>query len=210
MKSITLPLFFITLASSSLFAQTENSRFTFDLGAGFTETVGATRSELDKTGWNVSGGAGYNFTKNFGVMADLGYTSLGINGQTLGTLGVPGGNVGIFTALVDPIVHVSPFHHVDMYLTGGGGMFRQRQEFTAPTVSTAEVFNPFFGYYPAAFATTEAFDQSSVIKPGFDTGAGFEFGSKWHGKFFAEARWYHMFNTNSHTDFIPVTVGFRW
>lgn len=210
MKSSLFTLFALTLATGVSYCQTENSKFTFDLGAGFTESVGATRTELNKTGWNIGGGAGYNFTKNIGMMADLNYTSLGINGATLGSFGAPGGNVGLFTAMLDPIVHVSPFHHVDFYLTGGGGMVRQRQEFTAPATATAEVYSPFFGFYPVAFGTTQAYNLYSVVKPGFDTGGGIQFGSRWHGKFFAEARYYHMFNTNSHTDFIPVTVGFRW
>jgi hypothetical protein len=38
----------------------------------------------------------------------------------LGALGVPGGDVTIFTALVDPVYHVGGIHHVDFYLTGGG------------------------------------------------------------------------------------------
>jgi hypothetical protein len=38
----------------------------------------------------------------------------------------------------------------------------------------------------------------------------FEFGSKWHGKSFGEARYEDMFKTNSHTDFIPVEFSFRW
>jgi hypothetical protein len=210
MKTKAFSLLLFTLAGSTLFGQSETSRFTFDLGAGFTESVGATSIQLNQTGWNAGGGAGYNFTKNIGVMVDLGYTSLGINSATLSSFAAPGGNVGIFTATVDPVVHVAPFHHVSMYLTGGGGMFRQRQEFTAPSVATAEVYNPFFGFYPVSVGATEAFGQYSVIKPGFDTGAGIEFGSKWHGKFFAQAKYYHMFNNNSHTDFIPVTFGFRW
>ena len=210
MKSTIFPLLFFTLAGGLSFAQTENSRFTFDLGGGFTESVGLTRTELDKTGWNVTGGAGYNFTKNVGVMLDLGYTSLGVNGATLSTFGAPGGNVGIFTAMVDPIVHVAPIHHVDAYFTGGGGMFRQRQEFTAPAVATTEAYNPFFGFFPVSYGATQVYNSYSTVKPGYDVGAGLAFGSKWHGKFFAEAHYYHMFNNNSHTDFIPVTFGFRW
>jgi hypothetical protein len=209
MKTFVFSSLFLILAGGVVFGQ-EGSHFSFDLGAGFTETVGSTRTELDKTGWNVAGGAGYNFNRYLGVNVDLGYTSLGINNAALATLGAPGGNVGIFTALVDPVVHLAPVHHFDVYFTGGGGMFRQRQEFTAPTTATAEVYNPFFGFYPVTVGTTQTYGLYSVIKPGFDTGAGIAFGSKWHGKLFAEARYYHMFNTGSHTDFIPVTVGYRW
>jgi hypothetical protein len=43
-----------------------------------------------------------------------------------------------------------------------------------------------------------------------DAGAGIAFGTKWHGKFFAEARYDRIFMRNSHTDYVPIACGFRW
>jgi hypothetical protein len=40
-------------------------------------------------------------------------------------------------------------------------------------------------------------------------GAGIAFGKKWGGKFFAEARYNRIFIGDRHTDYIPVTFGFR-
>jgi hypothetical protein len=31
----------------------------------------------------------------------------------------------------------------------------------------------------------------------------------WHGKFFAEAKYNRIF-ANYHSDYVPVTFGFRW
>jgi hypothetical protein len=40
---------------------------------------------------------------------------------------------------------------------------------------------------------------------------GVAFGTKWHGKLFAEARYVHVFtNNNMRADYVPVTFGFRW
>lgn len=50
----------------------------------------------------------------------------------------------------------------------------------------------------------------SVNKPGVDVGAGVEFGSKWHGNFFAEARYNRIYTNPFPTDYVPVTFGFRW
>jgi hypothetical protein len=36
------------------------------------------------------------------------------------------------------------------------------------------------------------------------------FGTKWHAKFYAEARYNRMFTNGPDTDFIPVTFGVRW
>jgi hypothetical protein len=94
-------------------------------------------------------------------------------------------------------------------VTGGGGYYRQNQDFTQPGVAVGTGFDPFFGFYRQAFGTNIVVSSYSVNKPGIDAGAGIAFGSKWGGKFFAEARYNRIFNGNYHTDYIPVTFGFR-
>lgn len=129
----------------------------------------------------MGGGAGYNFSQYVGAMIDVGYNSFGIDSAVLNNLGFP-----------------------------GGGVYHRNQDFTAPTVATITGFDPFFGFYPVNVPTTEILQSYSVTKPGIDAGAGIAFGTKWHGKFFAEARYHRIFIGNLHTDYIPVTFGFRW
>ena len=143
-------------------------------------------------------------------MVNLGYDSFGINSATLNAVGVPGGNLHIFSARLDPIVHLNPKGHVDIYVTGGGGIYHRTQEFTQPTIAYATGFDPFFGFYPVAYSANQILASYTVNKPGIDAGAGIAFGKKWHGKFFAEARYNRIFMRNSHTDYVPVTFGFRW
>lgn len=193
----------------SAFGQ-EVSRYSFNIGGGFTQTVGNTGRNLDD-GWNIQGGGGVNFGPYAGLMVDLGYNSLGINSATLTNIGVPGGDVHIFSATLDPIVHLTPHSHFDVYVTGGGGVYHWYQEFTAPTVATGYGYNPFFGLYPAAFPANQILSSYSVNKPGVDVGAGIALGTKWHGKFYAEARYNRIFmGSNQHADYVPVTFGFRW
>ena len=200
----------IGLLMAGVLSAQEVSRFGFDLGAGFTQSVGNTGRNLD-TGWNIQGGAGYNFSPYFGAKVQLDYNQMGINSTTLNNLGFPGGNVGIFSATLDPVVHLNPHGHFRVYLIGGGGLYHWNQEFTAPTVSTVTGFNPFFGFFPVAVPTTAILSSYSVNKPGVNAGMGIELGSKWHGKFFAEARYNHIFlGNNQHADYVPVTFGFRW
>jgi hypothetical protein len=187
----------------------EFSHFAFDVGAGFTSPVGNTGRYTDE-GWNVGAGFGMNFSPYVGAMIDLDYNTMGINSTTLASFGAPGGGLHVFSATLDPIVHLTPKRHIDIYVTGGGGLYRREQDFTAPTVSIASGFNPFFGFYSAAVPGTLVLASSSVVKPGIDAGAGFAFGNKWHGKFFAEAKYNRIFMGQYHTDYIPVTFGFRW
>jgi hypothetical protein len=209
MKSILIASSIGLLAAGFLGAQ-EFPRFTFDFGAGFTTPVGSTGSQLN-TGWNIRGGAGMNFTSNLGANINLGFNDLGISNGTLASLGVPGGSVHVFSATLDPIVHLTPHSHFDFYVTGGGGLFHWYQQFTAPTAALVGFYNPFFGFYNAAVPATQILSSYSVNRPGADIGAGLAFGSvRGHGKFFAEARYNHIYLAHSRADYIPVTFGFRW
>ncbi len=193
--------------TGTLFAQ-ETPRFSVSAGAGFSTPVGRTANKLD-TGWNVRGGAGVNLSSHVGVMVDVGYDSLGIASPVLNNLGFGGGTLSIFSATLNPIVHLLPRSSTDIYLTGGGGYFRQRQDFTQPGVANGVGFDPFFGFYPFATPVNVLVSSYSVNKPGIDAGAGISFGRKWGGKFFAEARYNRIFMGNRHTDYIPVSFGFR-
>jgi Outer membrane protein beta-barrel domain len=208
MKTFTLITCLGLVALGAANAQ-ELNRFAFSLGAGFTTPVGTTGRNLD-VGWNIGGGFGYNFNSYVGALIDLNYNSMGINSGTLANVGVPGGDVHIFAATLDPIVHLTPKSRVDLYLTGGGGLYHRTQEFTAPAAATVEGFNPFFGFYSYGVPATEILASYTVNKPGIDAGMGIALGSKWHGKFFAEARYNRIFMGNYHTDYLPVTFGFRW
>jgi len=196
------------LCLTSSFAQ-ETSKFTFDIGAGFTNPVGNTARHLD-LGWNLGAGVGYNFNSYVGAKVNLGYNDMGINSGTLANIGAPEGRVSILSATIDPIVHLNPKGHVDFYVTGGGGFFHRYQEFTQPSVGVVTGFDPFFGFYPVPVATHQILGSYSVNKPGIDVGAGFAMGTRFHGKFFAEAKYNRMFLADRHTDWVPVTFGFRW
>jgi hypothetical protein len=189
------------LAAGAVYAQ-EVQPFSFAIGAGFTEPIGTAGRNLD-IGWNAQAGAGYNFNSHLGAMFDFNYNSMGINSTTLSNLGVAGGNVHIMSFTVDPIVHVAHHSHVDFYLTGGGGLYHRYDDLTVPGGGGFGFFNPYFGNVVVA--------SYSINKPGFDAGAGLSFGTKWHAKFYAEARYNRMFSSSGpDTDYIPVTFGVRW
>jgi hypothetical protein len=197
------------LASAMAFGQ-EGSKVAVSLGGGFTQTVGNTGRHLDD-GWNVNGGIGFKFHPRVGVMADFGFNNFGINSPTLANLGFPDGTVRVFSATLDPIVHIAPRGPVDVYLVGGGGLYHRTQEFTQPTVVTSVGFDPFFGFYQFAASANQVLSTYSVNKPGVNGGLGVAIGSRWHAKFFAEARYHRILMGNgNHTDFVPVTVGIRW
>jgi hypothetical protein len=206
MKKIVL--FGLAAGVAGVLSAQETPKLALSAGAGFSTPLGNTGSNLD-TGWNIRGGVGYNFSPYFGALLDFGYDSMGVNSGVLSNLGYGGGNLNIFSMTLDPVVHLNPKGHVDVYVTGGGGYFRQEQQFTQPGVASSFVGNPFFGYYPVTYGTNIVVSDYTVNKPGVDGGIGVAFGSKWGGKFFAEARYERIFTGNYHTDYLPVTFGFR-
>jgi hypothetical protein len=211
MKKIAIASCVGLMMVGALSAQ-EYSHFAFNVGAGFTQAVGDTGQRLD-LGWNGRLGAGVNFSPHVGLLVNAQYDNMGVNPATLANIGVPGGRMSIFSATLDPIVHLNPKGHVDFYVTGGGGLFHRYQEFTAPTVSVVTGFDPFFGFTPVAVQANQVLASYSVNKPGWDIGAGVAFGSKWHGKFFAEAKYMRIImgnNRSNDTEYLPVTFGFRW
>ena len=131
----------------------EYHRLIFDFGGGFTQTVGATGRYLDN-GWNIRGSGGVNFSQYVGTVIQLDYDSLGINSNALAIAGYPGGNVHVFSATLDPIIHLTPRGHFDFYLIGGGGMYRRTQQFTQPGVATGVGYDPFFGFFQYGIPTT--------------------------------------------------------
>ena len=208
MKSLAV-LSCFGLLSGVLGAQ-ELSHFTFDVGAGFTQGVGGTGRYVD-TGWNVRGGAGVNFNHWLSLGLNAGFDSMGINSTTLSSVGVPGGTIRVFSLTLDPVIHLGHHLPLDPYIFGGGGYFRQEQTFTQPGVAYGGGFDPFFGYYPVAYGYNQVIGQYSVNKPGIDAGIGVNIKAIGHGKIFGEARYDRIFLTNGyHTDFLPVTFGFRW
>jgi len=199
----------VCLFAAALVNAQEVPKFTFNVGAGFTRPVGDTGRHLD-TGWNVQGGVGYNFSPYLGANVDVAFNDLGITSADLNRIGVPGGDVHILSATLDPIVHLNPHGHVDFYITGGGGVFRWNQEFTQPTVAIVPGFDPFFGFFSAAVPATQVLTSHSVNRPGIDIGAGIAIGALGRGKIFAEAKYDHIYMRGAHADYIPVTFGFRW
>ena len=188
----------------------ETPPFAFNVGAGFTQAPGSSGRRLDP-GWNFDAGAGYNFHPYVGLMLQFNYNQLDINTGTLNALGFPGGDIRQWSVTLDPVVHTNPKGPVDVYFIGGGGLYQRRQEFTAPTTAIFRGFDPFFGFYRTAVPANQVLTSYTVNKPGVNGGMGISFGTKWHVKFYAEARFHRMFLSSSeHSDILPVTFGFRW
>ena len=209
MKHLATYIASVTLLLCGAASAQEFQHFSASLGAGFTTPVGTAGSSLDN-GWNIDGAVGVNFAAPVGVMLDLGYNRLGIDNSVLNGLGFGSGGLHIFSATLDPIIHLNPHGHLDLYVIGGGGIYHQFEQVMQPSGISVMPNNTFLGFSPSPVPVQEVATSYSVNKPGIDAGMGIALGTKWHGKIFAEARWNRIFMRYTHTDYIPVTFGFRW
>lgn len=197
----------LSLLSLATLQAQEVPRLSWNIGGGFSTPVGATGRNLDN-GWNAGGGVGVNFNQHFGVIGEAKYSMMGINSSVLRNLGFPGGDLSVASFTLNPIVHLTPRGHADVYLIGGGGLYHRTQEFTAPGVQQLSGFNPFFGFYSVGVPVTQVLTSYSVNKPGVNGGAGVAFGA-YRGKIFAESRYHRIIVGSRHTDLVDVTLGFR-
>ena len=208
MKKIAFVLSLCSLAAFP--ANAQFSRFTGFVGGGFTNPVNPIGSRLD-TGWNIAAGAGLNANHHFSMMLDFMFNDTPINQTFLNQVQAPDGHVRVWGFTLDPVVHLTQEGPVDLYLTGGGGIYHRTVEYTQPSFQTGIFFDPWFGFYPATFGTNEIIGSYGQYKGGIDGGAGvsFKLGAG-NVKVFAEARYHHIFTRNVATDILPVTFGFRW
>ena len=213
MKRALMVISAAVLISGFAVAQDEFSRFTFNAGAGFTTPVKAAGDRLDR-GWNAGLGAGMNFSSHVGALLEVNYNRMGINSATLNALSMPDGTASVFSATLNPIVHVNPRGPVDVYLIGGAGLYQWRTQFTQPTVQVFTGFDPFLGIiYPVAVPVNQVITEYSVNKFGFNGGMGLTFGAigRRKAKFYSEARFNRvMLSPSRHFDMIPVTFGIRF
>jgi len=192
------------------FAQNDN-KFTFNVGAGFTEPV-RDFGRLD-VGFNVTAGAGVNLDPHLGVIAEFGFNNMGLTRRALAIAGVPDGSTRIYSLTLNPVIRLNPRGRLDAYIVGGGGYYRRTIEFTEPTIATVTLFDPFYGvFFPAAVPANTVLGSFTQNKIGWNVGAGLSVRVSQDGnaKIFAESRYHYIYTSPRETKILPVTFGLRW
>jgi hypothetical protein len=192
------------------------SHLAIEAGAGFTAPVGNdVRDGYDTWGYNITAGAGWNFTKRFGALVEYQFNRNKIPGATLAAIGAPGGNINTWSFTVDPIVYLPLTKKFGGYVTGGGGFYRKVTNFTAPEEEEYCYYFCEVGY------ANETIGHFSSNQGGLNIGLGGywkAFGEDSNAKLYAEARYVWVdspsatatTNGEGTEELIPVTFGVRF
>jgi hypothetical protein len=203
-----LPTLLVLLAASSL-AQDE-SRYTFNVGGGFSPLVGDISKRLEN-GWHIDVGGGVNFIPHFSTTIDYMYNGYGVSQGLLNEAKVPGGNAHLWSVTANPRLRLGR-SKFNPYVVGGVGYYRRTVEFTQPTVVPVFFFDPFFGFfYNTLVPANRVLGDITRGGAGGSLGAGFDTKIGGSGlKLFAEARYHYAATGRIPTRMVPLTFGLRW
>jgi hypothetical protein len=202
-----------------------SSKIAWEAGAGFAHPAGSTQ-HYQKTGYNLSFGAGENFNRAFGVLLQYDFADMGVANyitnalsNTVGTTVT--GNTHLWSITLNPIINFSdPHSHFGAYITGGGGFYRKLTTFTEP--NSGVCYDYYYGYYACA----QNLAHWSNNAGGLNGGLGFTYKPSAYSnlKIFSEARYTWVDNqaspnntssngyppANYRTGYFPVTFGVRF
>ncbi len=177
--------------------QDGSPKYTFALGGGLTLPAGDTHKYLSPS-YNFQVGAGRNFNKTFGVLAQFDWANFGFQGSTLRNQQVIynqytdasglGGSSHVWSFSINPIVNYYTSDTWGAYAIGGAGFYHKIATFTLP--GTGTYCDPYYGYC-YQYRANVPIDSYTSNAPGFSGGLGFtrKFSRFSSGKFYAEARY---------------------
>jgi len=200
-----------------------SNKFAFVIGGGGTIPSGNTHKYYTPSyGFQV--GAGRNFSQSVGVMLQVDYDRLGLQGSTIanqdylyGTQGAGlDGNAHIWSLTLDPTFSLVGQGSLGAYAVVGGGFYHKVTNFTLP--ATGE-YCDYFGYC-YQYQANQVIDHYTSNAPGVNGGLGLtyklsRFSSQ---RFFVEARYVVIFNkqrtgltaANSNTPFGQSYTGYNY
>ena len=209
--SFTLALTMVGVGQLARAQESNYDHFTFNIGGGYTGTVGQTSGRLDKGG-NAQVGAGFNLNQYVGILGTFQFNHLGITGDALGRADQPDGHGRVYTTTIDPVVRFPLGERVHGYVLAGGGWMRRTVEFTQPTLAQVTVFDPWWGYFgPAVIPVNKVLGTYRSDGGAWDVGGGLDVPvGRGHTKLYLEARYIHGFTSGKDTELVPITLGIRW
>lgn len=199
------------------------SHMTYEIGGGFNAPTSDSSPDIT-WGGQFTLGAGYRFNNMLSAMLEYQFIDDKLPGAIIAEAGATGGHVHIWSLSLDPVVDLTPKSKLDVYVTGGGGFYREVTSFTDPQQQQYCTY-----FYCGVVTQNAVVGHYSSNQGGWNIGGGIAHRfAGWNGdgklKLFAEARYLDVrtpaittqanglgtTSVSAGTKIIPVNVGVRW
>ena len=202
----TILLSFALFAASTLGHAQDGVQPVFFFGGGPSITTNHLSTYV-KNGYHFTGGGGVRAGRGIELLGEFNYNELGVQDDVLTSLQVPDGNARIYS-VTGNIKFPFSTGRVRPYVIGGGGWYRRTVEFTEPSIGSASIFDPWWGYVgDVAVPTNVVLGSVSRDAGGVNAGGGVSFAVGDRTRVFAEVRWHRAFHKPTNTTIVPITFG---
>lgn len=187
-----------------------SGNYTLPMVSG-TDPNGNSVDPLDD-GWGISAGAIYK-PKDWplGIFMELGYNAFDVSNDALRLLDVPGGDADIWNLTGGFHWTTETNSIVNFYVQGGIGWYYISARLTSPGVGWTPGWCGWYWCYPPGYVpVTNVLASESTTRFGYNAAIGLSFETGQAGEVYIEASYHWAQTTNETTEYLPISVGFRW
>jgi hypothetical protein len=185
------------------------------VAGGYSEPLG-NLGDYVGGGWNLSGGAIYNFSesKPFAIRMDLGFNTWDATQSTINNFNgtgsgyVDGGYATMWTLTADALWKFGKPGRVGGYIGLGIGGYRRYAALTNYVTSIGTICDPWWGCYYAPYTGSQTVAHDTLTKFGYNASIGITL-PVGQGALYVEGR-YHYVLGDPATEFVPILLGYRF
>lgn len=217
MRRYSWHLFALLSLAVAARAHSQDRPISWHFDAGYSFTSGTTSDYLDD-GWILGAGLTWKPRPDtpFSLQADLHYSTYGatsnlirLANQQTDTARIDDGDTDIWGLNVNGVYRVPFGPRARGYVSAGIGEYYRKVQMTQTVLVAGVYCDPWWGFcYNAVFPGQAIVQEESTTKFAWNAGVGVEFPTS-GGSWFIDAR-YHRIETSKPTEFIPISVGFRF
>jgi opacity protein-like surface antigen len=200
------------------YGQDEHRPIAWHFDIGYSWTSGTTADYLDD-GWTIGGGLTWTPRSDspFSLLAELHYSGYDATSELVrlanlqsDTVRIDDGDAEVWGLNVNGVYRLQFSERARGYLTAGVGEYYRNVQMTQTVLLAGTYCDPWWGFcYPGVFPGQVIAEEQSTTRFAWNAGVGVEFPMSAGGSWYIDAR-YHRIETSEPTEFIPLTVGFRF
>jgi hypothetical protein len=188
--------------------------WTFNAGGGASLTNGTTRTFARGGGGIAAAGVARNYSKYFGLRADVQFDNLPLRNSALHLAQASGGNDHVYSFTADMIFSLPVTKVWGGYILIGPSYFHRTGKLDSSAALPGSACNPFWMWWGDCFAGSLRLDgkflTSTVNEFGENFGGGITHKITPKLEIYGEFRYLHGSHSRITTDLRPVTIGIRW